>query len=181
MSVLSVCLKLIVSNDALLPSSHKHKDHGRGKRTGVYGGYLLACYDEDTEEFQTVCKVGTGFSDEDLKDLSASLNNHIIPNKTSQYNVADSNECDVWFDAVQVWEIKAADLSKSSTHKGAIGKLGEAGRGIGLRFPRFERVRPDKKPDAATSSDQIMDMYYAQDSVIDGPGGGGGMDLDDGI
>ena len=171
-----------LSNSSILSSSfYTHTDHGRGKRTGVYGGYLLACYDEDTEEFQTVCKVGTGFSDEDLKELSASLNNHIIPNKSSQYNVADSNECDVWFDAVQVWEVKAADLSKSSTHKGALGKLGEAGRGIGLRFPRFERVRPDKKPDAATSSDQILDMYYAQDSVIDGPGGGGGMDLDDGI
>ena len=150
--------------------------HGRGKRTGVYGTYLLACYDEDTEEFQSVCKIGTGFSDEDLKELSASLNKHVIPNKTSQYNVSDTLECDVWFDAVQVWEVKAADLSKSSTHKGAIDKTGEAGRGIGLRFPRFERVRPDKKPDEATSSDQILDMYYAQDSVVEGGGGGDDMD-----
>jgi len=147
--------------------------HGRGKRTGVYGAYLLACYDYDTEEFQSTCKIGTGFSDEDLKDLSEALNKHIIPNKSSQYNVSDSLECDVWFDAVQVWEIKAADLSKSSTHKGAINKTGEAGRGIGLRFPRFERVREDKKPEDATSSDQILDMYYAQDSVTGGNDGGG--------
>ena len=70
-------------------------------------------------------------------------------------------------------EVKAADLSKSSTHKGAVDKTGEAGRGIGLCFPRFKRVRPDKKPDEAMSSGQILDMYYAQDSVVDGGGSGG--------
>jgi len=152
--------------------------HGKGKRTGVYGAYLLACYDQDTEQFQSVCKIGTGFSEEALKELATSLNNHTIPDKSSQYNVSDSLACDVWFDAVQVWEVKAADLSKSSTHKGAIDKTGESGRGIGLRFPRFERVRPDKRPEDATSSDQVLDMYYAQDSIVGGGGDGGGMDMD---
>jgi DNA ligase-1 len=151
--------------------------HGRGKRTGVYGAYLLACYDPDTEEFQSVCKIGTGFSDDDLKTLSASLNEHIIPQKSSQYNVSDQLECDVWFDACQVWEVKAADLSKSSAHRGADGKTGEEGRGIGLRFPRFERLRDDKRPEDATTSDQILDMYYAQDTIVGGEDAGD----DDGI
>jgi len=153
--------------------------YGRGKRTGVYGAYLLACYDEDSEEFQSVCKIGTGFSDADLKNLANGLNQHTLPNgKSSQYNVSDTLECDVWFDAVQVWEIKAADLSKSSTHRGAMDKTGEEGRGIGLRFPRYERIRDDKKPEEATTSDQILEMYYAQDSIVGG--GDGNMD-DDGI
>ena len=142
--------------------------HGRGKRTGVYGAYLLACYDPETEEFQSVCKIGTGFSDEDLKMLAENLNKHKIENKSSQYNVSSQLECDVWFDTVEVWEVKAADLSKSSAHRGAEGKTGESGRGIGLRFPRFERKRDDKTPEDATTSDQVLDMYYNQDTIMVG-------------
>jgi len=89
---------------------------GRGKRTGTYGAFLLAVYDQESEEFQTVCKAGTGFSDEDLTTHFAFFKEHVVANAESNYRVSDKLTPDVWLEACQVWEIKAADLSISPVH-----------------------------------------------------------------
>uniref|UniRef100_A0A8C0XZ79 DNA ligase n=1 Tax=Cyprinus carpio carpio TaxID=630221 RepID=A0A8C0XZ79_CYPCA len=137
---------------------------GKGKRAGSYGGFLLACYDEENEEFQSVCKIGTGFKDEDLEQHYSFLKEHILPKPRPYYRVDQSAEPDVWLEAVQVWEVKCADLSLSPVYKAAMG-LVDPEKGISLRFPRYLRIRDDKKPEDATTGSQIADLYKKQQQI----------------
>lgn len=148
--------------------------YGRGKRSGVYGAYLMACYDAATGDFQSVCKVGTGFKDEDLTRLTDTMRPLVLGSKKrpANYNVGDALTPDDWFSAQQVWELQAADLSRSSVHRGGVGHIendlvddANAIRGIGLRFPRFLRERSDKKAEQATSAEQIVDLFQSQSGI----------------
>jgi DNA ligase-1 len=111
--------------------------YGRGKRTGVYGAFLMACYDPENEEYQTITKIGTGFSDEDLKALHEQLHPNEVAQPPKYYRLPDlpSHAPDVYFRPVQVWEVQAADLSVSPKYLAACGLVDET-KGIALRFPR---------------------------------------------
>lgn len=134
---------------------------GRGRRSGAYGGYLLAVYDSDEELYRSVCKVATGFTDEDLTNHYNFYKERVLTNKPSYYHISKKMTPDVWLEACQVWECKAADLSISPVHTAAWESKG-AEKGIGLRFPRYLKIREDKKPEQATDSRQILDMYEDQ-------------------
>ncbi|KAM7191388.1 DNA ligase 1 [Naviculisporaceae sp. PSN 640] len=143
--------------------------HGKGKRTSVYGAFLLACYNPGSDTYETVCNIGTGFSDAVLEDLHKELSQIVIdrPKPFYSHSSGGQHQPDVWFEPRFVWEVKTADLTLSPRYKAGMKEgVDPAGdKGISLRFPRFIKVRDDKKPDEATTSRQVAEMYRKQESV----------------
>jgi ATP-dependent DNA ligase len=73
-----------------------------------------------------VLQIGTGFSDEALEKHAKFFKEHLISAPKSYYRFDPSLAPDHWFDTVQVWEVKCADLSLSANHKAALGKVRDA-------------------------------------------------------
>lgn len=84
---------------------------GAGKRKGLYGSYLLAAYNSDMELYETICKIGTGFSDEVLQKAHEFFQDKITPVMPREYRIPSNCEpMDVWFTPSAVWEVKGADF-----------------------------------------------------------------------
>ena len=134
--------------------------HGRGKRAGTYGALLLAAYEPEEDIFKTVCKCGSGFTDEDLEKLPSMLKNHQIPHRHSR--VKSLMEADVWFEPTSVIEVIGAEITLSPIHSCAMDAI-RKGSGLAIRFPRFTgNFRLDKSPEDATTEKEIVEMYRGQ-------------------
>jgi len=136
---------------------------GRGKRAGSYGALLMAAYDPKEEEFETVCKLGSGFTDEDLAKLTEAFERIDHPHP----RVRSILKADYWFVPTKVAEVLGDELSLSPVHTAAYGALKE-GAGLAIRFPRLIKWREDRAAEGATTVDEIVEMYRSQLKKIDG-------------
>ena len=136
---------------------------GRGKRTGMYGTLLLASYDEDKDMFTSICKVGTGFSDEDLDQMYQILHPKVTIRKDPR--IDSDMGADVWFDPEVVIEVVASEITVSPIHKTAMGAI-RKGAGLALRFPKFTgKIRPEKAAEDASTSEEVVTLYRGQNKV----------------
>jgi len=106
---------------------------GEGRRANEFGTFLLSVRDGD--EYATVGKVATGITDEELADLTALLEPHVL--KESGQTVT--------FRPAVVFEVGYEEIQASPTYSS----------GYALRFPRFVGVREDKSPADADSAERL--------------------------
>ncbi|XP_022158502.1 DNA ligase 6-like isoform X2 [Momordica charantia] len=139
--------------------------HGNGRKAGWFSPFLMACYNPDNEEFQSVCRVMSGFSDAfyiEMKEFFSG--DKILCKKPPYYRTAEAP--DMWFLPEVVWEIRGADLTVSPVHQAAVG-LVHPSRGISIRFPRFIRSVRDRNPEECSTATDIVGMFNSQTRKMD--------------
>jgi DNA ligase-1 len=110
---------------------------GSGRRRGLLSSLIVAIRDGD--EFKTVGKVGTGFSEEALRELTARLEPRIITTRGR----------DVEIEPEVVIEVDFQDIQKTARYRA----------GYALRIPRFKRVREDKSVREADTLERLKRLY----------------------
>ncbi len=137
---------------------------GRGQRAKFgLGALLTAVYDKKEDSFKSIAKIGTGMSEEQLGKLHKMLSK--IKQSKKPVRVESELKPDFWVEPKYVIEVIADEITRSPVH--SAGK-GQGGAGLALRFPRMVRIRSDRKPDEATSVEEVAAMFKKQRHVKTG-------------
>jgi len=133
---------------------------GRGRRTGLYGTLLLATYNPEKDNLPSICKVGTGFTDESLDQLYQILSNKVTLKKNPR--IVSEMEADIWFEPELVLEIVGSEITLSPIHKTGLNLI-RKGSGFALRFPKFTgKIRYEKAVEDASTDEEVLTLYKGQ-------------------
>lgn len=132
--------------------------YGKGRRASWgLGSLLVSVYDKSNDTLPTVTRVASGLSDEGWRELCRRLEADRIEHPDPR--VLSVITPDVWVVPRYVIEIQADEVSRSQMHPA--GKT-DGGPGYALRFPRILKERPERKPEDATSVEEVADLYNMQ-------------------
>ena len=142
--------------------------YGRGKRSAFgIGAILIGLYNKTCDCFQTVAKIGTGFSDVEWRSLKKKCDDIKVTEKPKNVSCAKDLYPNVWVRPEIVIEVTADEITRSPIHtvglkKVSVDGVGEMSEGFALRFPRFLRYRDDKNAYEATSVEEFKDLFKQQ-------------------
>ncbi|MDE1810641.1 MAG: ATP-dependent DNA ligase [Candidatus Micrarchaeota archaeon] len=141
---------------------------GKGSRAEFkFGGLLGAVYNEKRDMFETVSRIGSGFTEVQMTELEKLLGK--TKTKTKPARVDAVVEPDFWVYPKYVVTVMADEITKSPTHTCGREKQKDGTEvGYALRFPRLvgdTAIRQDKSPEEATTTKEIIEMYGQQKKV----------------
>lgn len=146
-------------------------NYGSGARHGgLISHFLLgvaatpANPGDQPTSFLTFGKVGSGYSDKELKSLLGKLHKHwrkfdsVNPPKCIQFSSGSKDKPEVWIEPKNsvIVQIKAAEISNSDKYK----------CGCTMRFPRLEKFRDDKMWYDCMTYDELVELKQIADGKL---------------
>ncbi|MFX1323464.1 MAG: ATP-dependent DNA ligase [Promethearchaeota archaeon] len=124
---------------------------GKGRRTGVLGTYIGAVYDPEMDKFVAFTRFFSGLTDDLSEFLTEEMEKYIVEKKPD--NIICEDNPDIWLRPEVVMEIIGDEITISDKF---------ATLGYSMRFPVFQRLRPEKGPKDITTTEEIKVLYETQ-------------------
>ena len=138
---------------------------GKGQRAEFgFGGLLAAVYNEKRDVFETITRIGTGFSEVQMEMFNSTLKKMKLGKKPARVDAIV--EPHFWVEPKYVVTVRADEITRSPMH--TCGRENSPDSvGYALRFPRLvsDGIRDDKGPEDATTTKEIIEMYKMQKKV----------------
>jgi DNA ligase-1 len=129
---------------------------GTGKRTDFgIGAFLIGVYDEKTDSYRTLSKIGTGLTDKEWSEIKEKCDKVKVLSLPSNVLVPSELKCDVFCQPKIVVVIRADNITISPLHSAK----------FALRFPRLVSYRTDKGPKEATTVSEISTLFKNQKKI----------------
>lgn len=144
---------------------------GEGKRTAFgVGQFLTGVYDKKKDKFYTFTKIGTGLTDEQFKEFVRRVKPLVTKEKPPLYDVDKLLTPDIWVDPKLVVEMSGDEITRSAVHTaGRVMEPSKSGKafsvkepGYAMRFPRLVAFRDDRRPEDATTVDEVEKIFEKQ-------------------
>lgn len=146
---------------------------GKGSRQEwKFGGLLAAVRNDETGRLETIAKIGSGFSEDEMVSFEKMLGEIAVKEKPAE--VDSKLVPDFWVLPKYVVSVGADEITLSPMHTCGIqrappsvsttaSRLRMVGdTGYALRFPRMMSLRQDKGPDEITTTKEIVQMFRMQ-------------------
>jgi DNA ligase-1 len=126
-------------------------NYGRGRRKGLFGTYIGAVYDPENDKFEAFTRIASGWTDDIMESLMNEMEQYKISRRAP--DVICDDIPDQWFRPEVVIEIIGDEITISDKFSSL---------GYSMRFPVFQRIRPEKGPKDITSVEEIIQLYETQ-------------------
>jgi DNA ligase-1 len=143
-------------------------NRGYGRKRHWYSPLILGAWSAEKEAWEPVTGI-LSFTNEFYEEFKRWSEGeelgepNLLAARPDYYAVPAKLECAAWFRPHWVLEVKGSELTLSPTYLAGQGVAKDKPEhGLSLRFPRLVKVREDKRPEDATTTEQLRQLYNMQ-------------------